>query len=447
MDQRVLERKSSLATYDLPWGQDQLSLSLPPQWKVAGYLKPASIPAVLDVEGEVSQSLAQPTGASRLGDLYRHGMKVVIVIDDSSRPTPVQTLFRPVLAELDRAGILKESLTLVTAPGVHRPMTETEIARRIGRPNLEGLKWENPDCDNPDKLRKLGTTQRGTPVWINRTVAEADLVISIGCIEPHIIASFGGGYKNLVPGVAGRATIAHNHTINCTPDTFNMVGQPIERNPMRQDLEEAAQMIKARVFIVNAVLNSALQVVRVVAGDPIAAHREGVRTSTSLYGVRVNEPADIVIANSHPMNTDLRQGVKALANSIRAVRPGGVMITLVKADEGVGVFGLANRKLPLNRGGLKRLAPLLLRLVPRINFRGMGEEDRFFLYFALQAMRLADLRMVAATIPASVKANLPFVTFDDSLETSIEQARRCFPGPASVLIFPHGGTTYPFFKD
>lgn len=447
MDHPELERKNNTTPYVLPWGQDQLSLSLPPEWNVAGYLKPASIPAVLDVEGEVNQSLAQPIGSSRLGALYHHGMKVVVVIDDISRPTPVQTLLSPVFAELDRAGLLKESLTLVTALGVHRPMTEQEIARRIGRSTMEGLKWENTDCDDLDKLRKLGTTQRGTPVWINRTVAEADLVISLGCIEPHIIASFGGGYKNLVPGVSGRATIAHNHTINCTPDTFNMVGQPIDRNPMRQDLEEAAQMLKARVFIVNAVLNSALQVVRVVAGDPVAAHREGIRTSTSLYGVLVKEQADIVIANSHPMNSDLRQGVKALANSIRAVRPGGVMITLVKADEGVGVFGLANRKLPLSRGGLKKLAPLLLRLVPRINLRGMGEEDRFFLYFALQAMRLADLRMVAATIPAAVKANLPFVTFDENLETAVEQARRCFPGPASVLIFPHGGTTYPYFKD
>jgi nickel-dependent lactate racemase len=26
----------------------------------------------------------------------------------------------------------------------------------------------------------------------NKTVAEADLVVSVGCIEPHIIASFGG---------------------------------------------------------------------------------------------------------------------------------------------------------------------------------------------------------------------------------------------------------------
>jgi malate dehydrogenase (oxaloacetate-decarboxylating)(NADP+) len=41
----------------------------------------------------------------------------------------------------------------------------------------------------------------------------------------------------------------------------------------------------------------------------------------------------VVIANSHLMDQDLRQGVKALANTIRAVRAGGVQVTLVRAKE------------------------------------------------------------------------------------------------------------------
>ena len=146
------------------------------------------------------------------------------------------------------------------------------------------------------------------------------------------------------------------------------------------------------------------------------------------------------------MDTDLRQGVKALANTVRAVRKGGVMITLVKAEEGVGVFGLANQKLPIGRNGLKLLAPLLVRLVPRLKLKGMGEEDRFFLYFALQAMRHATLLMVAPTIPVKTRENLPFVQFEENLETAIQHARQHFPSKAEVLIFPYGGTTYPAFS-
>jgi nickel-dependent lactate racemase len=430
----------------LPWGKERLPLALPSDWKVAGYLESAVIPPVRDAENEIVESLARPVGSGCLASLYLPGMKVALVVDDSSRPTPLEALFPPVLDELSRAGLAMQDLTLIPSLGVHQAMTAEKLARRIGRPSLDGLSWENPDCDDPERMVNLGTTRRGTPVWVNRTVAMADLVVTLGCIKPHFIASFSGGYKALVPGVAGRVTIAHNHAINCQPDTFNMVGQPIERNPMRQDLEEAGQMIKGKVLIVNAVVNSALEIVRVVTGDPIAAHREGVRTSAALYGAFIQEQADVVIVGSYPMDQDLRQGLSAVANTIRAVKPGGVMITAVKADEGVGVFGLANQKLPLGQRGIRLLAPLLVRLVPRMKMRGMGEEDRLFLYFALQAMRLADLRIVAPTIPAEVKSHLPFATFENDLPAAIQQARRRYPKAASVLIFPHGGTTYPSFQ-
>jgi nickel-dependent lactate racemase len=425
----------------LPWGKEELSLSLPADWHLAGVLEPSTRPGVKGAADHVRRSLQEPVGSPRLRDLAREGMRVALVIDDLSRPTPVGRILPPVLEELAQGGVGRGDITLVVALGLHRPMQEEEVARRVGDVGLAGLRWENHDCDDAERLAFLGTTGRGTPVWVNRTVAQADMVVSVGCIEPHIIASFGGGYKNLIPGVAGRETVAHNHSLNCAPDTFNMVGQPIERNPMRLDLEEAGRMLNGPAFIVNAVLNSALEVVRVVSGDPVAAHREGAQVSADLYGVWVPALADIVITDSHPMDQDLRQGVKSLANTIRAVRPGGVQITLARAEEGVGVFGLADRRLPLGRRALKAVSPLLLRVVPRLKME--GEEDRFFLYFALQAMRHCTMLLYAPTIPMDVRASLPFVRFVDSPEEAIAGARGLLPGKADVLVFPHGGITYP----
>ena len=427
----------------LPWGPEQLTLSLPEEWNLMGVMQPSAKPAVVDEQEEVRRSLAAPIGMPGLAELAAPSMKVAVVVDDDSRPTPMARIFPLVLDELERKGIRREHVTVIPALGVHRPMTEAEIARRVGEAAFAGMRWENPECDNPENLFRLGSTRRGTPVFINKTVAEADLVISIGCIKPHIIASFGGGYKNLVPGVAARITIAHNHALNCRPDRYNNVGRPIDANPMRLDLEEAGSLIRPRVFIVNAVLNSAGGILRVVSGHPIEAHRAGVRVSADNDGARLPALADVVITSSHPMDQDLRQGVTALANTVRALKPGGVMITCVRATEGVGVFGLANAKLPVGRTGLKVLAPLLLPLVPRLRVQGMGEEDRFFLYFALQAMRLGQLLIYAPTIPREVRARLPFAFFLDSPETAVALARRRFAGQAQVLVFPRGGSTYP----
>ena len=120
-------------------------------------------------------------------------MSVALVIDDESRPTPVAQLIPAVLAELEQAGVSLDRVTVIPALGIHRPMLQDEIARRVGQASFLGLRSESPDCDDPLKQVFLGTTRRGTPVYINRTAAHSDLIVSIGCIEPHIIASFGGG--------------------------------------------------------------------------------------------------------------------------------------------------------------------------------------------------------------------------------------------------------------
>jgi len=424
---------------ELPWGGGTLSFELPPGWELLGRVEPSAPPPCADLGAELASCLASPIGSPPLAELARGARRVALVIDDDSRPTPVALLVPALLAELARAGLPRSAVTVVPALGLHRPMTEEETAKRLG---IEGLATSTHLADDEAALSFLGTTRRGSPVWINRVVAESDLVVGVGCIEPHIIAGAGGGAKIIVPGVAGRATIAHNHSINCRPESYNNVGRPVEANPMRLDLEEATAMLRPPVFVLNAVLDPKKEVVRLVAGHPVAAHREGARTSYAIYGAPVPGPADVVVSSSRPMDQDLRQGVKSLANTLGAVRKGGTMIVLVRADEGVGVFGLATMRLPVGRRTLRFLAPLLLPLVARLRIKGLGEEDRFFLYFALQAMRKAELLIVAPTIPAEVKANVVIARFPDSLEEALEIARRRHRR-ARVLVFPFGGSTFP----
>jgi nickel-dependent lactate racemase len=425
----------------VPWGRDQIELTLPAGWRVTS-LAPAPTQPVADVEAATSESLRDSIGSQGLGELASPDARVALVIDDGSRPTPVASVLPPVLAELERHGVKKTNITLVTALGLHRPMTDDEVAERAGA-SLAGLRFENHDCDDPGRLVDLGTTSRGTHVLINRTVAEADLVVSVGCIEPHLIAGFGGGAKNIVPGVAGRVTIGHNHALHTTPKTFDGVGRSADESPMRLDLEEAASMLEPPVFVVNTVLNGALEVVRVVCGDPIAAHRKGIRTSAEIFAVPLEDRADVVITDSHPMDQDLRQGMKCIGNTIRAVRKGGVLIALIRAEEGVGEVGLAGGRKRLGRRALRLLAPILVRLVPRMRLRGMGEEDRFFLYFALQAMRRATLLLYAPTVPEEVRTSLPFAQFVESPDVAIAHARSVVGDEASVVVFPLGGATYP----
>ena len=278
----------------IPWGANaRLPLDMPPEWDIVGSMEPNERPPVSDPDAATREALAQPIGMQPLREVARSAKTVAIVVDDISRPTPVHLMMPGIVAELTAGGVPETAITVVTALGTHRPMTSEEIGQKIGPEWEKRLRWENHDYADPARNKRLGTTSRGTPVYVNATVASADLVLLVGLIEPHLIASFGGGYKNLIPGVAGAQTIAATHTLNLTRETFNMAGRPIESNPMRLDLEEGGKMLGKPVFIVNAILDTSIRIVRVVTGDPIAAHREGARTSAEMCGVAIPQMADL----------------------------------------------------------------------------------------------------------------------------------------------------------
>jgi hypothetical protein len=143
------------------------------------------------------------------------------------------------------------------------------------------------------------------------------------------------------------------------------------------------------------------------------------------------------------MDIDLRQGMKAIANTIAAVRPGGLLIDFVRAEEGVGHMGSAGAPSWMGRRTLRMLAPLLLRVLARSRSARQGQEFKFFAYFALEALRRNDLIIYAPTVPREFAARAPTAEFSRTIDETWTLARRKFPGRADVLVFPAGGVTFP----
>jgi lactate racemase len=425
----------------VPFGDETLTIDLAPGWRLTGVCKPADVPAHPDPLGACREALAQPLGMPALNELARGKKKIAIVVEDVARPTPVAEFFEPIIDALEAAKVPPEAVTMITALGVHRPMTEAEMAAKVGPRAMQTYRWINHNFEPGDHLDHLGKTTHGTPVFINKEVSRADLVIGVGCIEPHVIASFGGGAKILVPGVAGQETVAKTHRRNTTPATFNNVGLNPDENPMRCDLEECVDMIAPPIFVVDAVLRGDLTVARIVAGDRKQVYKEGIKTAAEIFGAKIPARADVVIASSHPMNVDMRQGAKALANTIRALKPGGTLICLLKAEEGVGDFPAPKSRLPISKGMLKKLSHVLLPLL-RFSTLGMQEEAHFFTYFTLQAVKDYNVVFYGPNIPPAFRERLPFYEIHPTLEGALASAATATP-TGDVLVFPNGGVTYP----
>ncbi|HEY4683429.1 MAG TPA: nickel-dependent lactate racemase [Candidatus Acidoferrales bacterium] len=435
-----------MTKHKLPWGEAELEITLPSEWRLLGELTPASVPGVPSVEAEAGRALREPWGAAPLASRNLAGKRIVLVVDDISRPTPIHRFLSVVLQDLARAGARPSDLLLVIALGMHRRMTEPELRQKVGAENLAGLRWENHDARRREALEYLGRTAQGTAVFLNRRLVEADLVVSMGVVEPHALAGFGGGLKNIVPGCAGAETIAGAHLCGAAAGHLPMIGSTPEHNPLRRDLEEAARLLGKEIFLVNTVLNPALEIVRIEAGDPILAHRRAVELARRISSVLVPEQADILITNSAPMDMDLRQSLKCVGNTLGAAKPGGTILAFLRCAEGVGAFSLPKRKgLPLPL--LKRLVRALgtrrtVRFLERFR-KDLGVEEKFLAVYSLQAIQRNDIWAYAPSLtPGEAARAGMFRRFSDPAGM-IEQLRRRAPRRPSVILFPRGGVTYP----
>ena len=423
----------------------EIVLALPEGWRVAGTWRPREVAPLADVEGALRAALDAPIGRAPLGPGELAGKRVLLVVDDVSRPTPAHRFFGVVLDWLVAHGASLADAFLVPALGIHRDMTPAEMAAKVGAHNLARLAWENHRPRDREAHVDLGTTSRGTPVLLNRRLAEADLVVCVGAIEPHLLQGFGGGLKMLLPGLAHADTIQANHLVGASWQKFNYVGTPPEQSPMRLDLEEAVARLGKPVFVVNAVLTERLQLHRFVCGDPIAAHREGVRTAAGIFACDVPQPADVAIVTSDPMNADLRQGMKCIGNVEPALKEGGLVLSLLACRNGVGDVALPPKALP--NKWLRRILRLIgakrvLGFVDRVK-KGAGVEERFMAHFSMQVVRKLQLVTWSPHLPADTGAKLGLFVQVGSPQELIEIGRRFAPKNATVHVFPHGGVTYP----
>ncbi len=319
----------------LAFGKRGLVVELPDATPVS-VLGMAGAPPVMDPGKKLGGLLEDPIGSPPLSVLCRGKSSACIVLCDITRPVPNTILLPPLLGVLEASGIPRERITLLIATGLHRPSTAEERDVIVGREILDRYRVVDHRARAGEEQRSLGVTGRGTPVLIDRAYCDADLRITTGFIEPHLMAGFSGGRKLIAPGCAGEETIKALHSPSFLEDPSCREGS-IDGNPLHQELLEIAGMA-GHDFIVNVALDEERRITGLFAGDPIRAHTEGIAFVRGAVRAVVEEPADIVITTSagYPLDLTYYQAIKGMTAALTAVRKGGVLILAAECAEGLG---------------------------------------------------------------------------------------------------------------
>ena len=417
-------------TVDFPYPGYQAIASVEvPDANVLGVFAPRAVAGV-DEEVVLSHAMANPIGAAVLRDAVRPEDRVLILVDDATRGTPVPRLLAHVIAELETAGVADDRIMLLTAQGTHRRMADAELRDKLGE-FYGRFATHQHDWLDEDGLHDFGRTTDGTPVRANRLLATADFLLGIGSIVPHRIKGFSGGAKIAFPGVAGPEIQAHNQWEAAHYSSAAVMGRTANR--MRQRIEDAARLVGLR-YIVNVVTDRESRIVGCFVGDPIAAHRAGCRLSAEINEVTLARRADIVLADSHPADRELWQSAKGFYAGDIAVRDGGTLVVVSPNPEGV-----AGRHPILLRLGYRPF-PEIARLVES------GAVDDVVgaavLADLAQIVDRADCILVSPGISSATAERLGFrhaPTPKDALTMAFERQGSA----AGVVVLRYGGRILP----
>ncbi|MFH1031869.1 MAG: lactate racemase domain-containing protein [Chloroflexota bacterium] len=404
----------------LAWyGDTEFTLELPTSWDVAvcpmrGCDRPRLTPS------QMKKAFSNPIGSPTIRELAKGKKEVVIIFDDTTRPTPIAEIVPYVLEELAAGGITDGHIRFIVALGAHRGLTRVDFVKKLGEAVLNRFPVYN---HNPyENCTFVGKTSRGTNVSINSEVMACDLKIGIGCIVPHAAASFGGGGKIVLPGVASMDTIAANHSLASRAHQKGRsgsmtYGNGFEENELRLDIAEAAKMAGLDIKV-DAIINAKREISALFVGEPLAEHLEGVKLAKEVYITEPVSDMDIVIANAYAKSTEPFHasplGVRMLGEA------GGDMVLIINAPDGLITHYLGG-SWGKNIGGRywQRRSHLLSRVKKLIlvtEYIDLAQADRI--------------------------APLDSIIWAKTWNEALKHLTKDYPGKAKVAVIPDGTIQY-----
>jgi len=324
------------------FGKTGLEVALPagPQYEVVESRSASRLP---DVAAALDRALDRPIGVASLEALAKGRRSAAISVCDITRPAPNGVTLPPLLARLRAAGVPVEGITILIATGLHRDATEEEVRTIVGPEIAATYRIVSHDARELARHRWLGSTGRGTPVYIDERFMEAELHISLGFIEQHLMLGFSGGRKLVAPGLAAAETIKVIHSPRFMREPMATEGS-IAENPLHEELLEIARMAR-HDFILDVTLTREREISGVFAGEPVAAHAAGVEFLRRTSLERMSGLADAVImsAAGHPLDLTFYQTIKGVTAAQHIAKRGGRILVLGECTEGVGSAEFARK--------------------------------------------------------------------------------------------------------
>jgi nickel-dependent lactate racemase len=418
---------------ELKYGRHGLDFELN---EPATVFRTSEMPAIEDPTAGLEESLVNPIGTVALREIAAGRRRACIVVSDITRPVPNTILLPPLLEALGDAGMRPDSISLLVATGIHRAPTEEELAEVLGEEIIATHEVTSHNARDESSIKRIGYTNSGTPIEINRTYLESDLKIVVGLVEPHFMAGYSGGRKSVAVGLTSIESIKYLHGTHFLehPGSRNC---ELAGNPLHAELSEIAG-VAGIDFCVNTVIDARRRIGGIFCGDPVRSHRAACDFVEKYCTVHTDFPFDIVVttAAGYPLDTTYYQAVKGLVGALDVLAPGGGIILASECKDGLGS--------PDFRRVLERLREcgdfdgFLLHLSEPANF----VIDQWEVEMLIRALRRGEIFLYSTGLPDS-DWPLTFAQRVESMEQGLSRAIARSGGTPRIAVIPEGPYVVP----
>lgn len=415
---------------NLAYGQGHLPVEFPDGCTTV--IEPSHTPGLRNERAAILAALDQPAGATPLREWINPDSRICIAFTDLTRATPNDRLIPWLLDYLKF--VPRKNIILLNQLGTHRPNTRAELEKILTPAVVANYSVINHEPENPEALVQFGATRDGTPALINRHLAQADVRIITGFIEPHFFAGFSGGPKGIMPGCAGLRTVMSNHGARNIGDPNSVFGSTVG-NPIWEEMRDIALRV-GQSFLLNVTLNEERQITGVFAGHLLEAHKVGCQFVRQSAMQKVGAPFDIVVTTNsgYPLDLNLYQGVKGMSAAARIVKPGGTIILAAECREGVPLDS------PLDK--LLRSARSPEEILSLLSTPGFVSPEQWQAQIQALIQRKAEV-LVHSSIPDDVIRTAHLNPCHD-ISALVRERLQAHRNGARVAVLPQGPLTIPY---
>ena len=230
------------------------------------------------------EALRTPVEYPPLADVTISEDEIAIVLEDS---VPcVADVLSGLIDELLATGTTPERISVVMSPT--NALSAASVLRRVDSSVRNSIRVIEHNPDDKEQLSYLGPTKSGEPVYINRQIFDADVVIPVGTIKRPRLAGNFGVCGSVYPWFSNRETLKRFQSPTSS-------STKAKRKALRDETREVSWMMGTRMTI-QVVPGPGENAFRVLAGDAAAVGKQGREIFQAFWGDEVPNRASLVIA-------------------------------------------------------------------------------------------------------------------------------------------------------